>query len=464
VYDVILKIRFNREGGNVNTRCSLLDRKRGVIPVPGRIPAFVFSLGLSVVSLFSHQAEAAGMEEVRVNSLLGQPLQAEIQIAASKEELAGMTARLADPEHFSQTGLNYSSAHARFRLSLEKTANGATIVIRSTEPVNEPYLDLLVELNWQSGRLMRGYTVLLDPPEVATQTIYQPTTVSSAPVEPPVSTPSEPSVSAPPEPVALQTAPEQPAQPEPVAIAPQQQSAPPAPSFEASGKGHVVKKGEYLHRIAAANLEPGVTLEQMLVALYRNNQEAFIGNNMNRLRQGAILRIPSGAEAAVLPQAEARQVFRTQSASWNAYQRKLASIAGETSAGSGTRSASGSIGAQVDVGQSATKGDQVRVSRSDLSQGAAGISEEDAIAQEKRLQESKERVAALEKIVSDLRELLRMKEQGLSELQKQLKQPSGNPSGKQGGKPSASLEERFPGKQYVGLRDFSIIDAYRVAT
>jgi pilus assembly protein FimV len=364
-----------------------------------------------------------------------------------------MTARLASPEHFSQTGLNYSSAHARFRLSLEKGANGATITIRSTEPVNEPYLDLLVELNWQSGRLMRGYTVLLDPPEVATQAIYQPATASGVSVTPPASVP--------PAPVAMR------AEPEPAAEVPRQQFIPPAPLPAASsGKGIVVKKGEYLHRIALANLEPGVTLEQMLVALYRVNPEAFIGNNMNRLRQGAILRIPSAAEASALPQAEARQLFRAQSASWNAYQRKLASAAGGTgSAGDGSRIASGSIGTQATGGQTPGEGhDQVLVSKSDQSQGKAGISEEDAISQEKRLQESKDRVAALEKIVSDLRELLRMKEQGLDELQKQLKQQPGDQSGKQGGKPSALLEGQFPGRRYVGLRDFSIIDAYRVAT
>ncbi|MDR0234620.1 MAG: hypothetical protein LBI31_07480, partial [Zoogloeaceae bacterium] len=163
----------------MTTNCLLIDGRQAEAHRMARCGAFfVASLFSIVIVLFAQSAKAAGMEGIQVHSLLGQPLRAEINISASKEEQGSMTARLASPEQFSQTGLSYSSEHGTLRLSLEKRGENSVIVIRSTEPINEPYLDLLVELNWQAGRLMRGYTVLLDPPEVASQILYQPAVVT----------------------------------------------------------------------------------------------------------------------------------------------------------------------------------------------------------------------------------------------------------------------------------------------
>ncbi|MDR0528490.1 MAG: hypothetical protein LBG69_02620 [Zoogloeaceae bacterium] len=380
------------------------------------------------------------MEGIRVHSLLGQPLQVEIRVSAARDELPGMAAHLADADFFSRTGLNYSSIHARLKVALEKRKDGAAIIIRSTEPINEPYLDLLVELNWQSGRLMRSYTVLLDPPEVAAQSLYQPAVVQSV---------------APPDAVIP---------PLTATQAPVDASAPKAAEQAQVGASeHVVKKGETLHRIAAANLAQGVTLEQMLVTIYRNNPDAFAGGNMNRLKQGVVLRIPDVKSVGV-SQEEARKIFKAQTVSWNAYRRKLAALT-EGAAGSaeGGRSASGGVGARVEekIPDAVEKQDQVLVSRSNQAKGAAGITEEDLIAQEKRLQDSKDRVAKLEQIVADLNKLLKMKEQDLGDLQKQLKpQPDG--AGKSSRrKPTAFLEGgvRLIVAGRSGMRDFSTFTA-----
>jgi pilus assembly protein FimV len=393
------------------------------------------------VPFWGDTAAAAGLGGIQVHSLLGQPLRAEIKIFSTKEESAGMVAALARPDAFAQTGLNYSSEHTRLRLTLEKRSDGNVIVVRSTEPIHEPYLDLLIEVSWPAGRLSRGYTVLLDPPEVATQSFYQPATVAS------VTSPAQVAEPAPmPASQETQVVDELP----PLVDEPPLPVAPESPRvISTTGQGYVVKKGDNLHRVASTYLSPNVSLEQMLVAIHRANPEAFVGNNMHRLRQGALLRIPGAPEAGAMPHNEARQVVRAQTSSWNQYRSRIASAAsGNVTAGGGGRSVSGTVSAQVEEKSSPaeTERDKMLISRSNQSRGSAGVSEEDLIAQDKRLQESRDRVAALEKIVSDLQKLLDMKEQGLGELQKQLNSsPPGGEKPKTGrsGKPTAALDGGF---------------------
>ena len=429
--------------------CLLVDERQKNSPLKARRGAAFVGFGFSLVMALSAQlAGAAGMEGIQVHSLLGQPLRAEINVSATKDELGSMTVRLASPEQFSQTGLSYSAEHTRLRLAMEKRGDKNVIVIRSLDPINEPYMDLLVELNWQAGRLLRGYTVLLDPPEVASQMLYQPATVSPSVSSSTVAT----------KPVAEPR--EAPQRQEPVVQ--RQQAAPAA----ASGNEYVVKKGDNLNRIASANQVPGYSLEQVMVALYRNNPEAFAGNNINRLRQGAVLRLADEIDVSLITPQEARQVINTQTAAWNQYRRTLASYAGDTGATSASgRSVSGTVSAKVEDKWTTGEdlGDRVRVSRSNPSKGSAGVSEEDMIAQNKRLQDSKERVAALEKIVADLQKMLELKERNLQETQKQNSSPAGDERPKTGrsGRPSASLGNDFP-DGYAG-QTFSTIDANRVA-
>ncbi|MDR0735442.1 MAG: LysM peptidoglycan-binding domain-containing protein [Zoogloeaceae bacterium] len=368
-----------------------------------RVAFWVATAGLFLAPVAAH---AAGMEGITVYSMLGQPLRAEIKVSAAPDELTGMTAHLAPRDSFAHTGVAYSSVLSDFRFELEKSATGAVIRITSHLPVNEPYLDFLVELSWPSGRLTRGYTVLLDPPEVASQSLYRQATV--APTAPtPVAEP----------PSAEKTV----ASPEGEGEGGKAVSA----SGETTGE-HVVKSGETLQRIARANLPAGVTIEQMLAALYRNNPEAFSGNNMNRLRSGAILKIPSADAVTSISQTEAKQVFQAQNVAWRNYRNKLAAAVG-TVVGTGSRSVSGPVSASVESASPAEPGDKVRVSRSNQSVGAVGVSEEDLVAFDRSLQESRERVEALEKIVADLKKLLELKDQGINDLQKQL--DSASPAG-----------------------------------
>src|SRR5262249_18455321 len=159
------------------------------------------------------------------------------------------------------------------------------------------FVDLLVELSWAQGRLVREYTALIDPPD------YQP---SGAPTPPVAVAPVVP-------PAAPQT--------QPLAPAPQRSAATPAPAPKAATAAPSagakqygpVKRGDTLNKIAAGVKPEGVTLEQTLVSLYRSNPDAFMGN-MNRLKTGRILRVPETEEIAATGQGEAVKEMRVQTA------------------------------------------------------------------------------------------------------------------------------------------------------
>ena len=129
----------------------------------------------SCLSFAPWLAEAAGLGKLTVLSGLGQPLRAEMELGASTEELAGMTARLAPQDAFRQAGIDYASALLDLRFAVETRPSGKSVVkVTSGRPINEPFLDFLVELNWPTGRLVREYTFLLDPPEIAAKQTAQP--------------------------------------------------------------------------------------------------------------------------------------------------------------------------------------------------------------------------------------------------------------------------------------------------
>jgi pilus assembly protein FimV len=358
------------------------------------------------LALLPCAAGAAGLGKLTMLSALGQPLHAEIElVSVSAQEMAGLTARLASPEDYQKRNLQYSGALAGARVSVEKRADGRPYLrITSTRPVSEPFIDLLVELSWPSGRLVREYTALLDPPGVA----------PSPPVAAPEVKPAQPPAAAVP------------------AAAP-----PPAPAPAPAAAGPIVgakqygpiERGETLARIARSVVPEGVTLEQMLVGLYRANPDVFIRNNINLIRSGKILRIPDRDELAGIPQAEAVKVYRAHVADWNAYRQQLAETAGARPAEGGTAVA-GRIATRVEEKDASGPRDVVRVSKGEAPRGAVADKpgttaerirnlEEELVAREKALAEANERIAQLEKTIKDMQKLLELKSPGLAAAQQQ---------------------------------------------
>lgn len=362
----------------------------------------------AVLPLASH---AAGLGKITVLSALGQPLKAELEVTATSEEAVSLAVRIASVDAFRQAGIDYSPALATLRFSREIKERGGRrfLEISTDSPLNEPFIDMLVELNWASGRLVREYTFLMDPPDLARP--------AAAPqvAAPEVGIPAS---------AAKETAPGV-AEPRPVI-----ESRPPVALPPATGSSHTVVKGDTLSKIAAQAIPDGVSLDQMLVALFRSNKDAFIGDNMNRLKAGKILSIPGAEAVKGVSPGDARKEVVAQSSDFNAYRQRLAAIAatGKPVGEEGARQAvSGKIAPKVDDKAPMAVGkDKLEVSSTETSKdakgqpskGSAKVREEDLVARERALKEASSRAAELEKNVSDLKKLAELKSQAGADLQK----------------------------------------------
>lgn len=355
--------------------------------------ASVIAVAIAAIPL---GAQAAGMGQINVFSGLGQPLRAEIQVSATAQELQSLTARIASPEAFRQANVNYSSAVSAIRVSVDTRASRPVIRLSSDRPINDPFVDLLVELNWANGRMAREYTFLLDPVDLA----------APRPLAAAVDAPATPAA--------------RPLQP---AVRPAVPSA-----TSAIPDAYTVRRGDTLRRIAAANTPPGVTLDQMLVALFRANPGAFDGGNINRLRAGSVLNVPSVDEALSVSSVEAKREIRAQSADFEAYRRSLATASAQRApvvAEEAQQESAGRIVPKVEEpAPVAETADQVKVSRSQAA-GAPGTEadirlqalEEELATREKALEEANDRLRQLEQSVRDMQKLLELRSGTLAQLQ-----------------------------------------------
>jgi len=364
-----------------------------------------FSLGkalaVALLLLAPWMAHAAGLGRLTVQSSLGQPLNAEIDLVAVRgDEASTLAVRLASPDVYQQANLQYNAGMTGLKLSLERRPNGQSFIkVTGSRAINEPFVDLLIELSWSGGRIVREYTALLDPPGYGQQA-----QVLAAPAAAPAAPVSKPIAAAPVAP----------------ALAPS--TAATAPKAQAQEYGPIAK-GETLGKIAASLKPEGVSLEQMLVGLYRNNPDAFIRNNMNLVKSGRILRVPDAQELATIPQGEAVKEYRAQVADWRTYSSRIADAAGQAPEGGST--ARGRIAAKVDDPAAAESRDVVKLSKGEPVKGGAPLTgeaqaralQEELIARTKELAEANERIARLEKTIKDSQKLAELKSPGMAAVQ-----------------------------------------------
>ena len=373
--------------------------------------------------LLSSAASAAGLGKLTVLSALGQPLRAEIELTTTAgEDASSLAVKLASPEAFRAANIEFNPALLSLRFNVEQRAGRQFIRVSSTQPLNEPFVDMLIELSWNSGRLVREYTFLLDPAELRNTQPAQ----AAAETRPAAAQPSaplaqlRPAVPQPAAPVAQQ--PQQPQQ----AQAPR--AAAPAAAAAETPTSYRVRQGDSLGKIAAKLKPADISLDMMLVALYRANPDAFIGNNMNRLKSGQILSVPdSGAiRGSGSGELDARGIVVAHAADFNAYRNKLAgqvaNAAPQRTPQAG-QSAAGKISAKVEERPTAANEsqDQLRLSKATQAatgaQGAATASAEDSIARERELEQAQARVKELEKNVNELEQLMTVKSRSGSEVQ-----------------------------------------------
>ncbi len=482
----------------------------------------VLSLAVTC-ALASMQAQAVGLGTIEVKSKLDQPFVAEIPLTLNNSDEANdLVVRMASPEAFARVGMDPNELSANLQFSIGRNARGQPVVrVTTPQRMSDPYVTFLLEADWGNGKMVREYTALLDPPHtvsVPKRAIHAPT-VASTPVaaialppepqhEMPIAAASLPAPAPPaapkqdvvlspqsapvsetlvPEPIAAAPQPEPIPAPEAMAPPPPEATVPvapvarvePAPAHgpeapRSNPDAVTVSSGETLSSIAG-QVRGEVSVNRMMIALQRANPDAFIDNNINLLKSGAVLRIPGTDQAQAITTAEANALVHEQVESWRqgtqaapqlqpeetagtgstksltsakttgiAATGKPAASAGKAangrarSAGTGPGTATRSDAPVSTAGAAKHRGAHLEIvppsgsasatSQSGASEGGSGSelraqlaqTKEELTARNAEIGDLKSRVADLEKIQTDSQKLLSMKDSQLAAMQQRL--------------------------------------------
>ena len=330
----------------------------------------------AVFCLWGSNATALSLGRITVQSALGEPLRAEVEVPEiNVDEAASLKASIASPEAFRAAGLDYNSAMASLQISLQRRTDGrAYIRISGDKAINDPFVDMILEARWASGRIVRDYTLLFDPPKVRQAAPSVPTPAQVAP---------QSLVTQPP-------------------AAPQVRPAPAEEKPVAAATALSVNPGDTAGKIATRIKPANVSLDQMLVAMLRSNPSAFVGDNINRIKAGSVINIPTAEQASATTAGEATRIIVAQSKDFNDFRRKLASSAPEIPVATADRQVSGSVQAKVeDKKPVAATPDKLTLTKGALQ----GKAIEEQLAAERSAKEAASRAAEMARNISELSQL-----------------------------------------------------------
>src|SRR5262245_8892056 len=383
-------------------------RSPSSVIMTGRQPCIPMSLRALIAALLLVPGLAAAVELGRLTVLsgVGEPLRAEIDVLAVRPGEAGsLGARIPPAEVFWRANIEPSPALNQIRVRVERRAKDRhVVVLHSNEPFEDPFLQLLVELTSAAGSVVREYPVLLDEPRTrgagggaapAGESVVREYPV---PLDEPKTRATRGSVA---------RAPRQ-AQTELLA------EAVPSPGPAGAGGKYVVQPGDTLATIAQGLKTTTATLDQMLVALYHANEQAFVDGNMNRLRTGEVLAVPPEAAALAVAPNNARQVVLEHQATLGDFRKQTSPGAPEAvTPAVAPRAARAATGDRLQVSRAET-------ARGGIGAGAATAREDDIAALQHAFEEAKARIAMLEKSIDDLRKLLAVKKEKIALLEKDV--------------------------------------------
>ena len=377
---------------------------RAISKNPGRGQLSVLGAAVALaLSTLAADASALALGRMNVRSALGEPLRAEIEVTeVTAAEADGLRINIASPSAFAAAGVSYNPALGDVRVALQRRADGRYVIsLTGNRSMNDPFIDLLLEANWSAGRVVRDYTVLLDPPaSPKSQVANSPT----APQLPPAAPGTLPRSSTRAQAAAPVTPVEAPPARQRAAAAPAPAAAPAETSVRTgSGEEQVtVKAGDTAGKIAAAYKPADVSLDQMLVAMLRANPNAFIGGNVNRIKAGAVINVPGSAQAGAVTGDDAKRTVTAQSQDFNQYRRRLAENAPASRVEGADRQAAGKLQANVeDRNAAAASPDKLTIT-----QGAAGTKAADEkLVNNRQAAADNSRVAELSKNLNDLNKL-----------------------------------------------------------
>ena len=358
----------------------------------------------AATALTSEMVYALGVGEVTLKSALNQPLVAEIELLDAKTLAPGeVVPGLASAEDFNRAGIDRPYFLTDLTFTPVLRPDGKNIIrVSSTKPVREPYLNFLVEVLWPSGRLLREYTLLLDPPLYSPETTaaVAPQLPTAAPVARPTGAPRATS-----------------------------QAAPARSSTAASpaGNEYKVASNDTLWEIAERTRQGG-TVHQAMLAIQDLNPDAFIGGNINRMKNGQVLRLPSAEQIASRSQTEAIEQVAQQNASWR---QGRAQPVSERQLDARQRSAAGAAPSRSETGDSLRlvapeTGRSTEGSETGTAADAKALRDRLATAEESLDSSRREnldlndRLKDLEGQLEKLQRLMQLKDDQLAKLQAQL--------------------------------------------
>lgn len=375
------------------------------------------SAAVILTCLLPAGADAATLGKLTVLSAIGQPLNAEVALqSVSPQEKQSLAVKLAPQQAFSQAHVEFNPALNVLRFAIEARGTAQVVHITSVDGFNEPFVDALLELSGpNTPRAVREYSFLLDPPSSSKENAAQIAPTADASIKAaPKTTPSQAEPKAAPKATSSKavskTVVKSAAKSATAKVAKTKTAAPPS--------DYKVKQGDTLSEIANHMRPAGVSLDQMLVAMYRANPDAFTGENMSRMRAGKVLSVPDAATASALARPEATSIVVAQAQDFSAYRNQLAGHVASGAAkktGAAAQTARGKITAKVEE-RSTPAG--VAKDKLQLSKGGVGngMTSEDKIAADKAASDDASRIKDLERNVNDLQKLLEIKNQNLAEL------------------------------------------------
>ena len=484
-----------------------------------------WAFGLAVLICWMPvQVFALGLGNIEMRSALNQALDARIELLRARAgELKDLSITLASADTFKRAGMDRPAFLSQLRFEVVTNPAGAPYIqVKSAQPITEPFLNFLIEVNWPNGRLLREFTVLVDPPVLTerapgaveapvTQPVEQTSTaridrsaaeavavapVASGAIEVPVppqrAKPSAPIPAAAVEPAAEPAVePEQPAvneramiEAEPVApkSAPEvaksrprprpTRVAPPKPVEEEKpvataaerGTDYAVKSNDTLWGIAS-KVRPNstVSVPQMMIALLQSNPEAFVGNNINNLKQGSVLRLSDASAATSISKDEAMRITDLQ---WEQWKSSRGTTVGSAPSRTGRPKAvappaearvklvSPNISGEAAAGRNAPKAAATGGSRDPAqAKQELALEQESLDAQKREAQDMRERVAGLEEQVNTMQRLVQLKDDQLAALQNQAKGKKAEPA------PAADSPVAAGGKADTGKAAEPVADA-----
>lgn len=376
---------------------------------------------LLCVLLLPLMAQALQLGKIVVTSSQGQPLNAEIELMLTPgEDTSKLQTSLASKENYESQGIERLAIHNNISVELQKNEKGLTVLkLKSTQPVPDPFLDLLIQVDSAKGRNYREYTVLLDPPE--TPIIQQEKIVTVDKTEQlSMGEKKEPKESIDKNKIALEKDTKS-----------NLKSLDKNKLSDPSSKSITVKPTDTIYKIARENKIPGITTEQMVIGIFNLNELAFTNKNINGLEVGQKILLPTKDDFMNLSHAKAIAEIKIQSTQWNNFRTKTAEAVADSPKINTPKTEGQTAEASVIQSQPTTSTPRIKLTGDTLGndknskeivQKEINQINDDKTALEKNIKDAEQKISLLEKELADAKKILAVSNQALFELQEKSKQ------------------------------------------